>query len=219
MLQAVMFDMDGLLVDTEPLWFQAEGAVMARLGGTWSHADQGALVGGSMDTTVNYLLSKATKPAQPADVARWLTEAMIEELTSRPLPVLPGAVDLLEEVRAVGLPHALVTSSEPEIVEAVLPRLGVAAFGVVVCAADVARTKPDPEGYLLAAAKLGVEPQYSIALEDSPTGTAAAEAAGYHAVTVPSVVPVPAAPGRVVLSSLAGVTLAELAAWSGLTLG
>jgi HAD superfamily hydrolase (TIGR01509 family) len=213
-----MFDMDGLLVDTEPLWFQAEGTVMARLGGTWSHADQGALVGGSMNVTVRYLLSKATKAAQPADVARWLTEAMIDELTSGPLPVLPGAVDLLEEVRAAGLPHALVTSSEPEIVDAVLPRLGVAAFGVVVCAADVARTKPDPEGYLLAAAKLGVEPQCSIALEDSPTGTAAAEAAGYHTVAVPSVVGVPEAPGRVVLSTLEGVTLADLAARSGLGL-
>ena len=89
---------------------------------------------------------------------------------------------------------------------------------MIVCGADVARTKPDPEGYLLAAAKLGVEPQFSIALEDSPTGTAAAEAAGYHAVAVPSVLPVPAAPGRVVLSSLAGVTLADLAAWCGLPL-
>jgi HAD superfamily hydrolase (TIGR01509 family) len=217
-LQAVMFDMDGLLVDSEPLWFRAEGTVMARLGGTWSPADQSVLVGGSMDVTVKYLLSKATKAAQPEEVAAWLTEAMIDELTSQPLPVLPGAVELLDEVRAVGLPHALVTSSEPEIVDAVLPRLGVGAFGVVVCAADVARTKPDPEGYLLAAAKLGVEPRYSIALEDSPTGTAAAEAAGYRAVAVPSVIPVPAAPGRVVLSSLAGVTLAELAARHGLTL-
>ena len=91
-LQAVMFDMDGLLVDSEPLWFRAEGTVMARLGGTWSPADQSVLVGGSMDVTVKYLLSKATKAAQPEEVAAWLTEAMIDELTSQPLPVLPGAV-------------------------------------------------------------------------------------------------------------------------------
>ena len=71
-----MFDMDGLLVDSEPLWFQAEGAVMDTSGGNWSQADQSALVGGSMDVTVNYLLSKATKAAQPPDVARWLAEAM-----------------------------------------------------------------------------------------------------------------------------------------------
>ena len=213
-----MFDMDGLLVDSEPLWFRAEKVVMARLGGQWSHADQGVLVGGSMDRTVNYLLGKATKAAQPAAVARWLTEAMIKELTTQPLPVLPGVVALLDEVREAGLPHALVTSSEPEVVDAVLSRLGAGAFGVIVCAADVARTKPDPEGYLLAAAKLGVEPRYSIALEDSPTGTAAAEAAGYRTVAVPSVVPVPPAPGRLVLSSLAGVTLADLTAQLGLAL-
>ena len=213
-----MFDMDGLLVDSEPLWFRAESVVMARLGGEWSPADQGVLVGGSMDRTVNYLLSKGTRAAEPAAVARWLTEAMIEELTTQPLPVMPGVVALLDEVREAGLPHALVTSSEPEVVDAVLSRLGAGAFGVVVCAADVARTKPDPEGYLLAAAKLGVEPRYSIALEDSPTGTAAAEAAGYRTVAVPSVVPVPAAPGRVVLSSLSGVTLADLTAQVGLAL-
>ncbi len=217
-LQAVMFDMDGLLVDSEPLWFRAESVVMARLGGTWSHADQGVLVGGSMDTTVSYLLDRGTRAERPAVVASWLTEAMIAELRSQPLPVLPGAMELLGEVREAGLPHALVTSSEPEIVEVVLSRLGAGAFGVIVCGADVARAKPDPEGYLLAAAKLGVEPQFSIALEDSLNGTAAAEAAGYRTVAVPSVVGVPAAPGRVVLSSLAGVTLADLAEQSGLAL-
>jgi len=100
----------------------------------------------------------------------------------------------------------------------VLARRGAAAFGVIVCGADVARAKPDPECYLLAAAKLGVEPQYSIALEDSVNGTAAAEAGGYRTVAVPSVVAVPAAPGRVVLNSLAGVTLADLAEQSGLAL-
>jgi HAD superfamily hydrolase (TIGR01509 family) len=214
-----MFDMDGVLVDSEPLWFQAETTVMARLGGAWSPADQGILVGGSMDTTVAYLLSKATRPAEPAEVARWLTEAMVEELTTRPLPVIPGALALLDQVRAAGLPHALVTSSEPEIVDAVVPRLGAGSFDVVVCGADVAATKPDPEGYLLAAAKLDVDPRQSIALEDSPTGTAAAEAAGYRTIAVPSVVPVPAAPGRVVLASLAGVSLADLAELAGLSLG
>ena len=136
---------------------------------------------------------------------------MVDLLSTRPLPVMPGAIELLSEVRAAGLPHALVTSSEPEIVDAVLSRLGAGAFPVVVCAADVARAKPDPEIYLLAAAKLGVDPHDCIALEDSPNGVAAAEAAGYLAVAVPSVVPIPARSGRVVLPSLAGVTLADLA--------
>jgi HAD superfamily hydrolase (TIGR01509 family) len=210
-LDAVMFDMDGLLVDSEPLWFLAEQAVMSRLSGTWSPDDQQVLVGGSMEITVNYLLSKGTRSAPRATVARWLIEAMVDLLTTEPLPVMPGVLELLDGVRAAGLPHALVTSSEPEIVDAVLSRLGAGAFPVVVCAADVAQTKPDPEIYLLAAEKVGVDPRRSIALEDSPNGVAAAEAAGYLAVAVPSVVPIPAGPGRVVLASLAGVTLDDLA--------
>jgi len=214
-----MFDMDGLLIDSEPVWFQAETAVMTRLGGHWAEEDQQLLVGGSMELTVGYLLSKATRPAEPAVVARWLVEEMERLLTTLPVPVLPGAVDLVAEVRAAGLPYALVTSSEPEIVAAVLARLGTGLFPVVVCAADVATAKPDPEGYLLAAAKLGVEPSRCIALEDSPNGVAAAGAAGYRVVAVPSVVGVPDRPGLVVLSSLAGTGLAELTARTGLILG
>jgi len=214
-VQAVVFDMDGLLVDSEPVWFQAESAVMTRLGGTWTPGDQHVLVGGSLATTVSHLLAKAAQPAEPADVARWLIEAMVGLLASHPLRALPGVLDLLDEVRAAGLPHALVTSSEPAIVEAVLARLDV-TFEVVVCAADVAATKPDPEGYLLAAAKLGADPAQSIALEDSSNGVAAAEAAGYRVVAVPSVVPVPARSGLVVLPTLAGVTLGQLAALTGL---
>jgi HAD superfamily hydrolase (TIGR01509 family) len=213
-LQAVMFDMDGLLVDSEPLWFRAEGAVMARLGGSWSPADQHMLVGGSMPSTVKYLLSKGTGTAEPAAVARWLTEGMVNLIRSGPLPVLPGAVDLVAEAVTAGLPYALVTSSEPAVMDAVLARLPV-QFPVTVCAADVAHAKPDPEGYLLAAAKLGTDPRRCIALEDSPNGVAAAEAAGYRTVAVPGVVPVPVRPGRVVLETLAGMTLGKLAALTG----
>jgi HAD superfamily hydrolase (TIGR01509 family) len=214
-LQAVMFDMDGLLVDSEPLWFQAEGMVMARLGGSWLPADQHMLVGGSMPSTVKYLLGKGTRTAEPAAVARWLLQAMVDLVRSGPLPTLPGVLELVAEVAAAGLPYALVTSSEPAVMDAVLSRLAV-QFPVTVCAADVAHAKPDPEGYLLAAAKLGADPRRCIALEDSPNGVAAAEAAGYRTVAVPSVVPVPARPGRVVLETLAGMTLAGLAALTGL---
>lgn len=216
-LEAVTFDMDGLLVDSEPLWFQAESAVMQRLQGTWAHGDQNALVGGSMTTTVAYLLSKGTKPAEPAAVARWLLDAMVNLLATTPALALPGAVELVADVQAAGLPYALVTSSEPEIVDAVLANLNV-DFPVIVCAADVSHAKPDPEGYLLAAAKLGVEPQRAIALEDSVNGVLAAEAAGYRTVAVPSVVPMPQRPGRIVLETLEGVTLAGLATTAGLAL-
>lgn len=217
-LQGVMFDMDGLLVDSEPFWFQAESAVMARLGGRWEESDQNFLVGGSMDATVSYLLRKATRPAAPTTVADWLVAEMTRLLLTMPVPVLPGAAELVREVRAAGFPYALVTSSEPEIVAAVMTSLGAGTFPVVVCAADVAQAKPDPEGYLLAAAKLGVDPARCIALEDSRNGVAAAGAAGYRVVAVPSVVTVPEQPGLVVLDSLAGVGLADLADLTGLRL-
>jgi HAD superfamily hydrolase (TIGR01509 family) len=129
---------------------------------------------------------------------------------------LPGVLSLLGEVRTAGLPHALVTSSEPAVVDAVLGRLDV-RFEVVVCAADVVHAKPDPEGYRLAAAKLGADPRRCIALEDSANGVAAAEAAGCRVIAVPSIAPVPERPGRAVLPTLAGVTLARLQELAGLT--
>ncbi len=210
-LQAVLFDMDGLLVDTEPLWFEAESQVMARLGGRWDESDQQFLVGGSLPRTVEYLLGRAAAPASRDEVAGWLVGGMAGLVASRGVRMLPGAARLLAEVVAAGIPHALVTSSEREIMTAVLSRIGV-SFPVTVCADDVAAAKPDPEPYLLAAARLGASPACCVVLEDSPNGVAAAEAAGCRLIAVPSLAPVPARPGRVVVASLAQVDLARLRA-------
>lgn len=209
-LQAVMFDMDGLLVDTEPLWFEVESAVMTRLGGAWGAADQQVLVGGSLERTLDYLLARATRPRSRATVAEWMVGGMVELLDSRPITALPGALRLVAEVAAAGVPHALVTSSERVIMAAVLRQLGV-SFPVTVCGEDVAATKPDPEPYLLAAARLGADPRRCAALEDSPNGVAAAEAAGCLTVAVPNLVPIPPADGRVVVASLTELSLAALA--------
>ncbi len=208
-LQGVLFDMDGLLVDSEPLWFEVECAVMARLDGQWSQADQRALIGGSLPRTVSYLLDRAVRPASREEVGRWLVDGMTSLLMSRPLTALPGAGDLLAEVRAAGVPHALVTSSERPIMDAVLLRLGV-TFDATVCADDVIRGKPDPEPYLLAARRLGADPRWCVALEDSPNGVASAEAAGCGLIAVPSLVPILPRPGRVVAGSLSQVSLAML---------
>jgi HAD superfamily hydrolase (TIGR01509 family) len=210
-LQGVLFDMDGLLVDSEPLWFEVETEVMTRLGGNWGEADQRALLGGSLPHSVAYLLARAVRPATEQDVARWLVDGMTGLLASRGPRVLPGARELLAEVRAAGLGHALVTSSEREIMDAVLAHLGL-GFDVTVCAADVRRGKPDPEPYLRAAALLGADPRQCVALEDSPNGVAAAESAGCRLVAVPSLVPIAQRPGRVVVASLAEVGLPMLRA-------
>jgi HAD superfamily hydrolase (TIGR01509 family) len=208
-LQGVLFDMDGLLVDTEPLWFEVECDIMARLGGRWSAADQQALVGGSLRRTVSYLLARATRPASRDDVASWLVGGMADLLASREVPMLPGAAALLAEVAAAGIGYALVTSSERVIMDVVIARIGV-TFPVTVCGGDVHRPKPDPEPYLLAAALLRADPARCAALEDSPNGVLSAEAAGCRLIAVPSLAPIPPRPGRVIAGSLAEVDLARL---------
>jgi HAD superfamily hydrolase (TIGR01509 family) len=208
-LAAVLFDMDGLLVDTEPLWLETETEVMARLGAPWTPQDQEALLGGSMQRTVSYLLAKGTRPAPPAVIERWMIEGMLARVRGGAVAVRPGARELLAAVAAAGLPHALVTSSRRSIADAVLESTAM-TFPVTVCADDVPVTKPDPEPYLLAAKLLGADPASCVALEDSPNGVASATAAGCRVVAVPSLVPIPPAPGRIVVPSLSDVTLGVL---------
>lgn len=202
---AVLFDMDGLLIDSEPLWLQAETAIMARLGASWTEADQARLLGGSLERTVRYLLSKATRPAPPELVGEWLMAGIVERVRRHGVPVQPGARQLLASVERAGLPRALVTSSQRDFMDAVLASTGM-RFDVLVCAQDVTVTKPDPEPYLLAAKLVGVHPGDCFALEDSPNGIASAQAAGCRVFAVPSLVPVPPAPGRTVVRSLLDLT-------------
>jgi HAD superfamily hydrolase (TIGR01509 family) len=209
--------MDGLLVDSEPLWLEAETAVMARLGADWATEDQVQLLGGSLDRTVRYLMGKAKRPASPGQVADWLMSGVVELVRDHGVPVQPGARELLAEVAAARLPHALVTGSERRFMDVVLARTGL-RFDALVCADDVSMTKPDPEPYLLAAKLLGADPGRCYALEDSPNGVASAEAAGCRVIAVPSLVPIEPAPGRTVVRSLldlradaSGITIRGLA--------
>jgi len=208
-LAAVLFDMDGLLVDTEPLWLETESEVMARLGAPWSPADQEALLGGSMDRTVSYLLAKATRPAPPEIVAQWMMDGMLARVRAGRVVVRPGARELLAEVTAAGVPCGLVTSSQRAFAEAVLTATRM-TFQVMVCAEDVTATKPAPEPYLLAVKLVDVDPAGCVVLEDSPNGVASAAAAGCRVVAVPSLVLIPPAPGRLVVTSLRDVSLASL---------
>jgi HAD superfamily hydrolase (TIGR01509 family) len=213
LLRAVLFDMDGLLVDSEPLWFEAECAVMATMGGSWTRADQLELTGGSLEHSVGYMRARALRPAEPALVGRWLLDTMATLIAERGVPLMPGAAGLLAELAAAGIPMALVTSAQRQIMDAVIARSGL-AFGTTVCAEDVSHGKPDPEPYQRAAALLGQPPAGCVALEDSPRGIAAAQAAGCPVIAVPSV-PLPAAlgtarPGRAIVTSLQEVDLARI---------
>jgi HAD superfamily hydrolase (TIGR01509 family) len=199
--RAVLFDMDGLLIDSEPLWLQVETDVMARLGAEWTEADQAQLIGGSLGRSLGYMLSRATRPEPPEVVAQWLMSGIAERVRDHGVPLQPGARELLAEVAAAGLPYGLVTSSERRFMNEVLASTGL-RFDVLVCADDVTLTKPDPEPYLLAAKLIGVPPGDCFALEDSPRGVASAQAAGCRVIAVPSLAPIEAAPGRTVVRSL-----------------
>lgn len=210
-MEAVFFDMDGLLVDSERVWLEIETDVMARLGARWTPEHQVHLVGGSMERTVDYMLAVSGADVPAATVREWMTGGMVRRLEAG-VHVMPGALELLDAVRAEGVPVGLVTSSLKEIAEAVLKSVGRDRFDVVVTADDVDRTKPDPEPYLTAARLLGVEPVRCVVLEDSPNGVAAATAAGCAVVAVPNLLPIDPAPGRLVVSSLEEVGVAHLRA-------
>ncbi|GGP09093.1 HAD family phosphatase [Nonomuraea glycinis] len=210
-MEAVFFDMDGLLVDTEKVWLEVETEVMAELGGQWTLEHQTHLVGGSMERTVDYMLTVSGSSVAPERVRDSMITGMVSRLAGG-VQVMPGAGELLDALRDEGVPVALVTSSLPDIADAVLKSVGRDRFDAIVTAGDVLRPKPDPEPYLTAARLLGVRPVRSVVLEDSPTGVAAATAAGCAVVAVPSLLPIQAVPGRLVVSSLTEVTVSTLRA-------
>ncbi|TDD71461.1 HAD family phosphatase [Actinomadura darangshiensis] len=193
--------MDGLLIDSESVWLEVESEVMAWLGGEWTPAHQERLVGGSLYVAVDYMLELTGADAPREEVGRRMLDGMAGRLSSC-VPMMPGAKDLLAAVRAAGVPAALVSSSHRRLIEPVLDAVGREHFALSVAGDEVARTKPDPEPYLTAAARLGAVPARCVVLEDSPNGVAAAEAAGCATVAVPGLLPIPPAPGRTVVDSL-----------------
>jgi HAD superfamily hydrolase (TIGR01509 family) len=210
-LNAVLFDMDGTLVDSEKLWTIALEQVAAGLGGTLSAGARAAMVGQDLDASVRTLKDDLGTDAPHAEVAAALMTAT-EQMFRRGLPWLPGAERLIDEVRAAGIATALVTATHRNLVEIALETLGRHRFDVEVCGDEVLRPKPDPQPYLRALELLGVGTDRAVAIEDSPTGSRSAAAAGLPVLVVPSEVPVPAAPGLVFADSLAGVDLDRLRA-------
>jgi HAD superfamily hydrolase (TIGR01509 family) len=202
---AVLFDMDGLLIDSEPVWYDVESAVVARLGGVWTPADQAACIGGTMAASCRYMIERTGA----SESAEQLSEEMVDEMVARfrrYLPVKDGALPLLDALRERGVPLGLVSSSYRRLMAAALDTLGVDPFDVTVAGDEVTHGKPDPEPYLTACELLGVDPSDTVVLEDADTGVRSAEAAGCIVVAVPSVAPIEAAPRRHVVPSLSCVT-------------
>ncbi len=207
---ACLFDMDGLLVDSEPLWTQAEQELATSLGGTWSADLKVAVIGTSITTAVPKILDWfGASDRDPADVQAWLLQRMVELFRDR-LLLRPGARGLLKELRAQGTPLALVSSSYRVLVDAGLDVVGHQLFSVTVAGDEVTHSKPHPEPYLKACTLLGVAPADAVVFEDSPTGVASGQAAGCFVVAVPDYVPVEPGPRTRVIDSLGDIDAAGL---------
>lgn len=213
-LAAVLFDMDGLLVATEKVWFEVESALVAELGGSWGPADQELLVGGPLERTVEHMIATVPAAAEEGRGTAWVQGRLLEDMVARlrrgPVEWMPGAERLLAEVEAAGVPRALVSSSRRPVVDAVLDAVGRQHFAVTVSGDDVERTKPAPDPYLRAARLLGVSPEDCAALEDSETGARSAGAAGCATVLVPSIPGVADGVADHRVSSLTEIDLAVL---------
>lgn len=197
--------MDGTIVDTEPYWIAAEYRLVESFGGTWSDEHAHALVGNALLASAEYLRQHGGVPLQPEQIVERLLDEVVHA-TREAVPWRPGAVRLLAELGRRAVPCALVTMSYERLARVVLDQLPDETFGALVTGDQVSDGKPHPEAYLTAATRLGVDPRDCIAIEDSPTGIASAEAAGCTVVAVPHNVPIAPAPGRNLVASLQDVT-------------
>jgi HAD superfamily hydrolase (TIGR01509 family) len=208
-LAAVLLDMDGTLVDTEPDWIACERELVEAHGGTWTDDDARALIGQALLASGGYIAAVGGVDLPPEEIVERLLDGVVARVGMR-IPWTPGARELLDALREADIPVALVTMSYRRLADAVLAALPEGTFGAVVTGDAVREGKPHPEPYLRAAAQLGVDPARCVAVEDSPTGVASAEAAGCVTVVVEGVVAVPPAPGRTMVASLAELDVDSL---------
>ncbi len=210
---AVLFDMDGTLVDTEGLWLQAEIHVMEALGSGWDHEDQVECLGGPLERVTAHMRRRSGTDLNEETIGELLLDQMEFRLLATPPAWRPGARELLIECRELGMPTALVSASWTRLIAAVSHRLaedlGTDPFDVVVAGDDVRNSKPHPEPYRLAAGRLGVTTSMCLALEDSPTGVTSARDAGCRVVAVPHLADVSHL-GTAVTASLAGMGVTDL---------
>ncbi|MEX0579905.1 MAG: HAD family phosphatase [Mycobacterium sp.] len=211
-MRAVLFDMDGTLVDSEKLWDIALQELYARLGGVLTPDVRAATVGGSSEGVMRIVytdLGRDPDPDEMAATADWLHD-FTGELFDAGLPWCEGARELLDALADAAVPMALVTNTRRALTERALNSIGRHYFTASVCGDEVVRAKPAPDPYLRAAALLGFDPGQCLAVEDSVTGAASAEDAGCPVLVVPNDVEVPATPRRRHLPTLVGVNPTSL---------
>lgn len=180
---AILFDMDGTIVDTEPYWILEQTELVSSFGGEWSYEDALTLVGSGLWHSAAILQGRGVDMEIDA-IIQTLTSRVLDRVAGE-LPWRPGAQELLLQAREAGIPTALVTMSVKRMAQHIVSLIPFTAFDFVIAGDDVTHAKPHPEPYLKAAALLGVRPEDCIAIEDSSTGLAAAVASGAVSIGVP----------------------------------
>jgi HAD superfamily hydrolase (TIGR01509 family) len=207
--EAVFFDMDGLMVDSEPEWFLSEIDVTKPFGYTWLEEDQIACLGGPLSKVGQYMFDKCGQQQSPQFFTQTLIDTQVARMRGN-TPTMPGAIELVRELQSHGVKTGLVSASPRNIVDAVLDNLGHELFPFSISADDVKKTKPDPEGYLKAATMSGSEISDCLIFEDSLTGMNAAIASGAYLIGVPHLVTIEESNRVRVIKSLEQLSYSKL---------
>jgi len=208
---AVLWDMDGTLIDSEPYWQASESAFAAEHDANWGQDDGVGVIGMSLYESSKLLKERVGSRLEPQQIIDQMTDGVLLQL-EQSIPWRPGARELLKLLRDNNVKTALVTGSMHRMAQKVAAQIGFEAFDVIVGGDDVVNGKPHPESYVTAAKMLGVEPTLCVALEDSLIGITAAEAAGTKAVGVAHIVKIPMSEGRILWPTLEGVRMNDLRA-------
>ncbi len=200
-LSAVLWDMDGTLVDTEPSWLAAETPLVESFGGSWSHEQALGLVGLGLEDSARIFQDAGVRMGV-RDIIDYLTDDVMAQLANTGVPFRPGARELLADLRAAGIKTGLVTMSMRRMADTVVDLIDFEAFDVVIAGDDATRPKPFPDPYLQACAALGVTPAETVAIEDSPNGLRSAVASGAAVIGVPLMVSIAGAGAHTVWSTL-----------------
>jgi HAD superfamily hydrolase (TIGR01509 family) len=211
-MSAILFDMDGTLIDSEPLWLKAEIEVMAEVGCHWDEQDQINCLGGPAERTERYMQERSQNIKPYGYFINRLHEVMRARITNE-LDLIPNALSLLKECKDAGIKTALVTASSRDLMTIVLKRFPPGAFDVVVSGDDVEKSKPDPAPYLLAAKQLSVDILKCLVLEDSLTGVQSGLSSGAKVIGIPHLVQMSEHPNLRVISSLDEITLSNILGW------
>lgn len=211
-MSAILFDMDGTLIDSEPLWLEAEIQVMAEVGFGWDHSDQINCLGGPMEKTERYMQERSGNIKPFGFFSERLNNVMDEKLKNQ-LKLIPNALEILLECKSALIPMALVTASTGRQMRTVLSQFPVNLFASTISRDDVERSKPDPAPYKLAAEQLRVDIEQCLIIEDSITGVEAGLQSGAQVIGIPHLVQMQPHANLRLINSLSDISLKILLEW------